>query len=401
MAVRKHTPGREDSVGLLEPGQADESFRPKRTPATANIPDPVLEESTNTGPDEQFLRTRQRVAVRRRGGSRFFSRFGWLGGKDRWWRITVLVLVLAAAGLLTAGVLGTRSLLLHSRYFRLASTADIPVTGNRVVTVPQVLAVFAPDAGHSIFSVPLDRRRAQLEQIRWVRTATVMRLWPNRLRVNIVERTPIAFVRDGVTVRLVDDEGALLDLPDGAAQHYSFPVLTGISSADPLSLRAARIQIYRSFVQALDAEGGHISDKLSEVDLSDPEDVRAMFDGSGPQPVVHFGNSDYLPRYRAYQAHLAEWQQQYPHLRSVDLRYGRQVVLDTGAVSASAASSPAPAGTPPVNAGSTPPARQKPGHAAAARKSAAKPHAGSQKKKSVKERGHPVTRPLMHVVTGP
>jgi cell division protein FtsQ len=43
---------------------------------------------------------------------------------------------------------------------------------------------------------------------------------------------------------------------------------------------------------------------------------------------VHFGDSDFLARYRSYQQHLAEWRQQYPHLASVDMRYENQVVLD-------------------------------------------------------------------------
>jgi cell division protein FtsQ len=43
---------------------------------------------------------------------------------------------------------------------------------------------------------------------------------------------------------------------------------------------------------------------------------------------VHFGDSDFLTRYRSYQQHLAEWRQQYPHLSSVDMRYENQVVLD-------------------------------------------------------------------------
>jgi cell division protein FtsQ len=43
---------------------------------------------------------------------------------------------------------------------------------------------------------------------------------------------------------------------------------------------------------------------------------------------VHFGDEEYLERYRQYQAHLAEWRAQYPKLASVDMRYERQVVLE-------------------------------------------------------------------------
>jgi cell division protein FtsQ len=48
----------------------------------------------------------------------------------------------------------------------------------------------------------------------------------------------------------------------------------------------------------------------------------------GSDIQVHFGDSDFLARYRSYQQHLPEWRQQYPHLASVDMRYENQVVLD-------------------------------------------------------------------------
>ena len=58
--------------------------------------------------------------------------------------------------------------------------------------------------------------------------------------------------------------------------HYSFPVVTGISADEPLSTRAARMKIYERFTTELDAAGEKISEQLSEVDLSNPEDVKAM-----------------------------------------------------------------------------------------------------------------------------
>jgi cell division protein FtsQ len=234
----------------------------------------------------------------------------------------------------------------------------------------------------NIFNIPLAQRRAELERLPWVEHATVMRLLPNRVRVSIVERTPVAFVRQGSEIGLVDANGVLLNLPgpdmpgatlqdasgqpDAAAiarnaAHYSFPVLTGISAGDPLSTRAARMKIYLGFVAALDAAGENISHRLSEVDVSNPEDVKAILPdpasgganaASGADILVHFGEVKFLERYREYEQHLAEWRAQYPRLASVDLRYERQVVLEMqpgtaatagNAVSATAASDAATA----------------------------------------------------------
>jgi cell division protein FtsQ len=112
-----------------------------------------------------------------------------------------------------------------------------------------------------------------------------------------------------------------------AARHDSFAVVSGINPADPPSVRKARMQIYQKFLADLDSTGEHISAHLSEVDLSDPEDVRATVPANGTDLLLHFGDQDFLPRWRNYQAHIAQWEQQYPHLASIDLRYDREVVL--------------------------------------------------------------------------
>jgi cell division protein FtsQ len=400
------------STGLLEPEQANGLSRPQRYAETADISNRIFEETANAEADEPFLRARQRVPVRRRGGSRFTPGFSW---KNRWVRVAAAVIAVAGLGLVAAGAWAVKSVLLHNPHFFLGSAENIQVSGNRVVTTGDVLAYFASDIGHSAFRVPLAKRQSELQQIRWVRRATVMRLWPNRLRVDVLERMPVAFIRDGNTVRLVDDEGALLDLPNAAAQHYSFPVLTGVSGSDPLSTRAARIQLYRQFVQALDADGGHISATLSEVDLSDPEDVHAMFTGGARQPLVHFGDADFLPRYRAYQAHLTEWLQQYSQLRSVDMRYGRQVVLDTGTgaqppailldpteASANGTRTITSAVSVPTEPASKPNAAKSKTRTESVKKVVHAKHRATKHKHVTRhppERGHAVRNPIMHVVT--
>ena len=124
-----------------------------------------------------------------------------------------------------------RSSLLHDERFVIQSSSAIEFVGNVHSTREQLLNVFAEDLERNIFNVSLEQRRAELERMPWVEHATVMRLLPNRLRVSVVERTPVAFVRDGSHIGLVDANGILLDMPPGAKgdAHYSFPVVTGIS----------------------------------------------------------------------------------------------------------------------------------------------------------------------------
>ena len=240
--------------------------------------------------------------------------------------LCILVLILVAVA---AAAFVVRSFFEHDPRFRIGTSDSIQTTGNSQLSRDQLLSVFGADIGRNIFFVPLAQRRAELEQIPWVEHATVMRILPNQLRVTVHERTPIAFLRIGSQIKLIDAAGVILNMPPAmmAARHYSFPVVTGIGAADPLSTRAARMQLYQKFVTALDSTGKHISAGVSEVNLSDPEDLRATLPVKSSDLLLHFGNANFLPRYQVFQAHLSAWEQQYPQLASVDLRYDSEVVL--------------------------------------------------------------------------
>ena len=299
---------------------------------------------------------------RAQGGVRLSFRGGLLP-KTLWGRIAAGCGLLLAAGCAIVAGLMVRSFLLRDPRFTVAGAQSIEIAGNSHLTRAQLLSVFGEDVDRNIFTIPLTERRAELERLPWVEHATVMRLLPDRVSVAIVERTPVAFVRTGTQIGLVDANGVLFDLPEPAMQqagaggaaiarglpHYSFPVLTGISAADPLSTRAARMRIYMGFMAALDATGENISRKLSEVDVSSPEDVRAVVPDAGGDILVHFGEERFLERYHAYRDHLAEWRAQYPRLASADMRYERQVVLgmkpDTAASNAAGAKNTAASGS--------------------------------------------------------
>ncbi len=266
--------------------------------------------------------------------------------KTRWGRIAVLTLLLAAIAGIVAAVLAVQHFFEHDPRFRVDSSDSIQTMGNSQLTREELLSVFGADIGRNIFYVPLAERRAELEQIPWVEHATVMRILPDQLRVAVRERTPIAFVRIGDQIKLVDGAGVILDMPPlmMAAQHFSFPVVTGINPRDPLPQRAARMQLYQKFTAALDSSGEHLSANVSEVNLSDPEDVRVTVPMKSSDLLLHFGDTNFLARYRIYQSHLNEWEQQYPQLAAVDLRYDSEVVLKmAGDVAASDAASAPPA----------------------------------------------------------
>ena len=253
-----------------------------------------------------------------------------------WWRpssawgrgFLALGVLILLGSLATAGFLMKKYLDRDSR-FRIAGAGNIEATGLSEVSRGQMLSVFGEDIGRNVFFVPLSDRRRQLEQIPWIEQASVMRLLPDRIRVSVVERKPVAFVREGNEVRLVDADGVVLPMSAAAmaAHHYSFPVVTGIDPRDPPAASKTRMAVYERMISELDATGKHLSEQISEIDLTDPEDARVLMPEQGGDVLAHFGEEHFLDRYQRYKAHIAEWRQQYPRLAAVDLRYDQQVVL--------------------------------------------------------------------------
>ena len=258
-------------------------------------------------------------------------------GSGRWWwpsntlgRVSVgLGAAIIVGVLITAGNV-FKTYLERDGRFRITGASHIQAVGLTEVTRAQLLPVFGEDIGRNVFFVPLNLRRKELEAIPWIQQATVMRLLPDQLRIDIVERKPVAFTRHGQQIGLVDSSGVLLDMTPAAmaAHHYSFPVLTGIDAGDKPASREARMAVYQRLMSDLDSNGKRNSEQLSEIDLTDPEDARVLMPEQGTDILAHLGEDHFLERFQRYKDHIAEWRQQYPNLAAVDLRYEHQVVLD-------------------------------------------------------------------------
>jgi cell division protein FtsQ len=275
--------------------------------------------------EPRYLRRQKPVEIRRKK----FSGRGW----PFYRRLLILALV-AVVGM-TAAIYGTR-FLLYSPAMLLLKPDQIEVNGNRIVSREAVLQQFVHDRNRSVLRVPLDARRSQLEQIPWVESASVQRILPNRLRIELTERTPVAFARIGNELALIDAHGVILDRPRGEELH--FPIVSGVSEDLPRDQREKRMQTYEEFVKDIDLVRGGSSDRVSEVDLSNPKDLRVVMTGlagagDSQAVTIHFGASEFTGKYKMLVDNFSQWQANTGRVQSIDLQYSRQVVVnsDTGA----------------------------------------------------------------------
>ena len=270
--------------------------------------------------EPRYLRRQKPVEIRRRKFS----------GKTGTYYRRVFVWTLVGAAAVGASAFSVRYLL-YSPQMLLLKPDQIEVSGNHIVAREDVQKLFVRDRNRSVLRIPLDVRRVQIEELPWVEQASVQRILPNRIRVFITERTPIAFFRNGTELTLVDSHGVLLDRPDGADFH--FPIVTGLSESFPREDREKRMQTYQEFMKDVDLVKPGSTDRISELDLSNPRDLRVVLTGLSNSAdnhavTVHFGPNDFTTKYRMLVENFAQWQANSGTVHSIDLQYSRQVVVN-------------------------------------------------------------------------
>ncbi|HTQ85321.1 MAG TPA: FtsQ-type POTRA domain-containing protein [Candidatus Solibacter sp.] len=270
--------------------------------------------------EPRYLRRQKPVEVRKKSVLRRFR-----DDVLPWMKLATL------AGAALAVAITAGRFLFYSPSLQLTEPGQIEVTGNQFVSRDSVVTLFAPDRNRGLLRIPLDARRAQIERIPWVASARVQRILPGSIRVEIVERTPVAFLRTGSELALIDAYGVILERP--LQGDFRLPVVSGLNEDVPQPERAARMRMFHEFQVQIEMVRDGASEMLSEVDLSSAEDLRAMMvppsgDAGAQAVLVHFGSSEFGPRFKSFIDNYAQWQAQMGRVSSVDLRFKKQVVVN-------------------------------------------------------------------------
>jgi cell division protein FtsQ len=237
-------------------------------------------------------------------------------GRSRWrmwaWGLVAGV-VCVSTGM---AALRVRRFALDDPQFRLSrEKADaLTIEGLRHASRTKVQRVFSGDWGHSIFSIPIEERRRRLLAVDWVEDASVLRIWPDRLTVQVRERRPVAFVFLRSGVLLIDRQGVLLDPPSQA--QFTFPVLSGVREDETDEQRRERV---RAMLRVQD-ELGYLAKDVSEVNVADLENIRIVAQVEQRALELILGDANYARRYQNFLNNYPEIRKRSPEGKTFDLR---------------------------------------------------------------------------------
>jgi cell division protein FtsQ len=196
-----------------------------------------------------------------------------------------------------------------------------------------ILSAFTPDYGRSVYLLPLAERRRSLLAIDWVKDANVSRLWPDRVAVRIVERTPVAFIQipagggsPSFEAALIDADGVILQQPSQA--RFTLPVLTGIRRQQSQAARRERVAVALRLLK----EVGTFSNEISEIEVGDAENVNVVRQVEGRAVLLMLGNRNFLSRLQNFMGHYEEIHQRLPNAATFDLRLDDRITAVEGGV---------------------------------------------------------------------
>lgn len=223
-------------------------------------------------------------------------------------RYVSLLSLLIVSALLLAGRLG---------YLYLADADRFPITTIKVaasydhVSHKELEAVLAKHLTASFFSLPVNKLQNELNAINWIDSAYVERVWPDTLKIKLVEKNPVAVWGNA----LMTEDGKLFN-EDAVPSDLKIPQLKG-----PQGQQLDVLQVYEKLSKILSSYGLN----ASGLNLRDNQ-AWVLILGNGIK--IYLGKKELETRLlrfcKAYPAVFAEKADQ---LASVDLRYPRGMAV--------------------------------------------------------------------------
>lgn len=197
----------------------------------------------------------------------------------------------------------------------------LQIAGARHASERRIESVFAQDSGRSVYLLPMSDRRAALRTVEWVKDASIVRLWPNRVLVRIAERVPVAFVTLGSSrFGLIDEDGVILP---PAEDRFTLPVLGGVKTDDPIAQRRDRVHRMMRLMRDV----GDAAARISEIDASDPDNLKITQPWDGGMVTLLLGDHDFSLRYQNFVRNYPEIKRRLPGAATLDLRLEDRITV--------------------------------------------------------------------------
>jgi len=205
----------------------------------------------------------------------------------------VLPLVLSVCLVICLAILGYLGLqsVTASKFFDVRSVSVSGTERASKADIERIAASMSEKTG--VWNADLSEIKARVEKLPFVKTATVARALPDGLRVNVVERVPIAVVALANGAMLVDADGQLLAPPN--EREEGLPVLLKgwdeAKSEKAFKDNLERVKMYQKMIGEWKELG--LVQRVNSVDLGDLRSPKAVTQDSGFPVTIEVGRDSF------------------------------------------------------------------------------------------------------------
>src|SRR5450755_1636685 len=123
----------------------------------------------------------------------------------------------------TSALSDSRNAIANSAGFRITTVA---INGRKQLTQDEVLAIGGVNGRSSLLFLDAATVRDKLRANPWIADATILKLYPGRLQIDIVERSAYALWQQDGRLSVISDDGAVLE-PYVSRRFLSLPLVVG------------------------------------------------------------------------------------------------------------------------------------------------------------------------------
>ncbi|WP_273756319.1 cell division protein FtsQ/DivIB [Bartonella sp. MM73XJBT] len=120
---------------------------------------------------------------------------------------------------------------------------DVDISGNKRLVKQEILKILELEAAQSIFAFNVDRARSLLEKQAWVQSANIQKIYPNRVRISLVEREPYAIWQHDGVVDVVDSTGRVI-VPFKGGNVRDLPLVVGQGAQNSAKMFIQALSVY-------------------------------------------------------------------------------------------------------------------------------------------------------------
>lgn len=221
--------------------------------------------------------------------------------------------------------------------YRAAASADffqvrrVETRGTVRASIEEIQAAVRRDVRETgVWQADLREVSKHLERLPWVRSAVVTRVLPDGMRVRISERQPRAVVRTSSGRFIwVDDDAVYLGEMAPTDQMPGFFLRGWNEDESKAGQDENRDRVSKFLDLQRDWDGQGLSERVSEVNLMDPRDVRVQLGGDDSQIEIRLGAQDQGARLKKALVVLDAQRQTVrgPLISYIDLSQGKRAIV--------------------------------------------------------------------------